>query len=341
MNIFGTLVRRALLAGMAAASVWGLSAQAEPVKLRFAVFSPDTEQTYLSVFKPFVDAVNRDAAGTVVIELLPNGALGRSPVQQAQMVLDGVADLAWVVPSFTPGRFPDMEVFELPGLFRDLTESTLVMTRLIDSGRIKGYGQFVPIGTFGTAPYSIHTRMPIRTLADLKGRKIRVTGAIEGDTLRALGVVPIGMPTNEVTEAVGRGTIDGTTAHPAPLFDFGFNRVVKAHYFIRLGVVPIAVLMNKAKFDSLPKAGQDAIRKHSGLWIAQLFDTSITAYNNELMKTLTGDPKRSVVFPSSADEAVIQRAFNTVVDAWVAQSPHHKQLLGLVTEEIAAVRAGK
>jgi len=76
----------------------GASASAEAVKLKFAIFVPDTEQTYLTVFKPFAEAVNKEGAGIVEIDLFPNGALGRSPVQQAQMVLDGLADIAWIVP---------------------------------------------------------------------------------------------------------------------------------------------------------------------------------------------------------------------------------------------------
>ncbi|HEV2573713.1 TRAP transporter substrate-binding protein [Methylocella sp. CPCC 101449] len=315
-------------------------AQAQTVKLRFAIFSPDTEQTYLTVFKPFAEAVNKENAG-VEIELFPNGALGRNPAQQAQMVLDGVADIAWVVASYTPGRFQENEVFELPGLFRDLKESTVVMNRLINSGQIKGYEQFFPIGVFGTAPYSIHTREPIRTLADLKGKKIRAAGAIESETIKALGAVPIGMTTVEIPEAISRRTIDGTTSHPSPLFDFGIARVTNAHYFIRLGVVPLAILLNRAKFDSLPKSAQDAIRKHSGDWTAQRFNDGITAYNDLLMKRLADDPKRTVVIPPQSELDQAQPIYNTVIDAWVAKQPRNKELLDLVRKETAAYRAGQ
>ena len=89
-------------------------AHAQPIKLKFAVFSPDTERLFNTVKKPFVAAVNAASGGTVQIELFPNGALGRAPQQQAQMVLDGVADIGFIVPPFTPGRFPDTEVMELP-----------------------------------------------------------------------------------------------------------------------------------------------------------------------------------------------------------------------------------
>lgn len=319
----------------AAAGLFVLGAHAQATKLKFAVFTPDKEQTYLTVMKPFAEAVNRDAAGLVEIELFPNGALGRAPQQQAQMVLDGVADIAWVIASYTPGRFHENEVFELPGLFRDLQEATTVMTRLVQSGRIRSYDGFFPIGTFGTAPYSLHSRNPINSIADIKGKKIRSSGAIEGETLKALGAVPIGMPVTEIPEAIGRGTIDGTTSHPSPLFDFGIARVTSAHYFTRLGVVPLAILMNQKKFDALPKGAQDAIRKHSGEWTAARFNAGISAYNDSLVKQLTADPKRKVVFPSQAELDAMQPAFKGVIDAWVAKSPRNKELLALVQGEIA------
>jgi TRAP-type C4-dicarboxylate transport system substrate-binding protein len=178
---------------VACSQLVAVGAAAQATKLKFAVFTPDKEQTFVTVMKPFADAVNKEAAGAVDIELFPNGALGRAPPQQAQMVLDGVADIAWVIASYTPGRFQENEVFELPGLFRDLKEATTVMTRLVQSGRIKGYEDFFVIGAFGTAPYSLHARTPINSIADIKGKKIRSSGAIEGETLKAFGAVPIGV----------------------------------------------------------------------------------------------------------------------------------------------------
>jgi TRAP-type C4-dicarboxylate transport system substrate-binding protein len=326
---------------VACSQLVAVGAAAQATKLKFAVFTPDKEQTFVTVMKPFADAVNKEAAGAVDIELFPNGALGRAPPQQAQMVLDGVADIAWVIASYTPGRFQENEVFELPGLFRDLKEATTVMTRLVQSGRIKGYEDFFVIGAFGTAPYSLHARTPINSIADIKGKKIRSSGAIEGETLKAFGAVPIGMPVTEIPEAVSRGTIDGTTSHPSPLFDFGIARVTNAHYFTQLGVVPLAILMNRKKFDALPKAGQDAIRKYSGEWTAAHFNEGIGAYNDSLVKQLQADPKRKVVFPSQAELAAMAPAFKGVIDAWVAKSPRNKELLALVQAELANVRAGK
>jgi len=332
-------VLRFALAGLLASAVTLVAAQ--PVKIKFAIFTPDKEQTFLTVMKPFAEAVNKDAAGAIEIDLFPNGALGRSPLQQAQMVLDGVSDIGWVIASYTPGRFQENEVFELPGLFRDLQEATNVFTRLVLAGKVRGYDDFHPIGLFGTAPYSLHARNPITSISDIKGKKIRSSGAIEGETLKALGAVPVGMPVTEVPEAISRGTVDGTTSHPSPLFDFGIARVTNSHFFTRLGIVPLAILMNKKKFDSLPPAGQQAIRKYSGEWTAVRFNKGIGDYNDSLVKQLQADPKRKVVFPSQSELDAMQPAFKTVIDSWASKAPRNKELLGLVQAEIANVRSGR
>ena len=335
MNLSARIATLVLGAGIATL------AQAQVPKIKFSIFTPDKEQTFLTTMKPFADAVNKDAGGTCEIDLFPNGALGRSPVQQAQMVLDGVADIAWIIASYTPGRFQENEVLELPGLFRDLTEGTHVFTRLVASGQLKGYDDFFAIGLFATAPYSIHARFPINSVADLKGRKIRTAGAIEGAAIKALGAVPISLPVTEIAEAVGRGTIDGTSSHPSPLFDFGIDRVTSNHYFTRLGIVPLAILMNRRKFDAAPKQCQDAIRKYSGAWTAARFIDGIGSYNDSLVKKLQADGKRKVVFPSAAEIDAMSKTMQPVVDEWLAKSPRNQELYKLVETELARVRAGK
>jgi TRAP-type C4-dicarboxylate transport system substrate-binding protein len=318
-----------------------LVAQAQPVKLKFATFSPDSERLFNTVKKPWVAAVNKSSGGAIEIELFPNGALGRAPQQQAQMVIDGVTDIGFIVPPFTPGRFPDSEVLELPGLFHDLSEGTRVYTQLVEQNVLRDYGDYVPIAMWSTPPFSLHSNFPIASIRDLKGRKVRGSGVIQIESLKALGAVPVGMPPTEVPEALSRRTIDASTSQPAVLFDFGLDRVTSHHYFIRLGIVPLAVVMNRKKFESLPKAGQDAIRKHDMNWINQLYLDSMLEYDSALVKRLQDDPKRKVVFPDAADHKAAQAAFDPVIKAWVAKNPRNPELYKAVTAAIDKARTGK
>ena len=248
--------------------------------------------------------------------------------------------MAWVVPSYSPGRFPDTEVLELPGLFKDLRESSLVATRLNQRKAFNDYGDFYVIGMWGTAPYSIHTNFPVNSIADLKGKTIRASSKNESAALRAFGAVPIGMPVTEIPEAISRATISGTTSHLSPFFDFGLDRVTNNHFFIGLGVVPLAVLMNKKKFDALPQTVRAVIERNAGDSITNRWNESISSYNDANLEKLKSNPKNKVVFPSRAELDEAQMLLAPVREEWVAASERHKELKAALDKELVAVRAG-
>jgi len=330
----------ATAAALPAATMLGNTFALAEDQLKWAVFTPDSEVTFRTVMKPFAETVQRETNGAVVFDLFPNGALGRNPGQQPQMLLDGVADLAWVIPSYSPGRFPDTEVLELPGLFRDLKESSLVASAMNAHKSLRDYGDFYVVGLWGTAPYSIHTNFPVNSIADLKGKTIRASSKNESAALRAFGAVPVGMPVTEIPEAISRGTISGTTSHLSPFFDFGLDRVTNNHFFIGLGVVPLCVLMNKKKFDALPQSAQAVIERNAGPALTKTWIDSITSYNAANLEKLKSNPKNKVVFPSQEEIDKAQALLTPVREEWVAASERHKELKAALDTELAAVRNG-
>jgi TRAP-type C4-dicarboxylate transport system substrate-binding protein len=314
------------------------AAEAESIKLKFAFFASDREYAYRAVVKPFADAVTLEGKGIVEIELFAGGALGRTYAEQAQLVLDGTADFAWINPSLTPELFPDNPVIELPGLFRDAGEATRVHTRLAALEALNGYSKFVVIAAIGTGPLTIHMRPQIGSLEQLKGKKIRTVGSTEGAVLKELGLLPQIMPINRTVEAINRGTIDGASVPPTTLVDFGISRFTRYHYLLELGTAPLLIVMNRKKFDSLPKAGQDIIRKYSGEWAAARYIQTTEAYETLIVEQLQSDPERTVIHPSQSDLGAAHVAFRRVTEAWTSQSPHNRELLQLVHDEIARLR---
>jgi TRAP-type C4-dicarboxylate transport system substrate-binding protein len=316
------------------------AAKADPQKLKLAMFSADTEMTWVAAIKPWADAVNKAGAGIVAIDEYPNGALGRALPQQAQMVLDGVADIAFVIPGVTPGRFPDNEVMDLPGLFRNIREATLVYTRLMDRHVIRGFDDYYVLGAMGTTPFEIDSRAKITSLADLKSKKIRVTNASQAQTLKTLGAVPVLMPVPEVPEAIGRGTIDGATEFPGPLYDFGIDRVTKYDYRINVGVSSLTLLMNRKVFDGLTPQAQAILRQYSGQWYANVFITGYGKYVDDLWAKMKADPSRVIVSPTKADQAAMEAASKATIDEWIKKDLHNSDLLKAVQAEIVKVRGG-
>jgi TRAP-type C4-dicarboxylate transport system substrate-binding protein len=313
---------------------------AEPVKLKMAYFSSDREPPYVSVLQPFAEAVNKEGRGIVEIVPYSGGVLGRNYARQAQDVLDGVADMAWVNPNLTPERFPDNDVLELPGLFRDLTEATLVYSRMVTAGALRGYGDFFVISAVANFPLMIHTRSPIASLPDLRGKILRVNNLVEGDALKAIGITPVIMPINQVALAIGRGTLDGATAPPNALFAYGVSRITRFHYAAPLGAAPLAFLMNRKKFESLPEAGQDVIRKFSGEKAVARFVETYDANNIQAMNDLNSDPNRRVIVPPRSELDTLQSIFQSGFDKWRKESPRNMELRKLLETEISALRSG-
>ena len=59
-----------------------------------------------------------------------------------------------------------------------------------------------------------------------------------------------------------------------------------------------------------------------------------------IVRKLAADPKHKVIYPSEADQAQLQAAYQTVIDQWAGQSPRNAELLAAVRAEIASVRSG-
>ena len=152
-----------------------LAAAAAPVELKLAFFASERTDTYRYGVKPFVDAVNAEGKGLVTIKVYPDGALGQGGGRAAGLVLDGVADIAWVVPGQTPYRFPDNHLLELPGLFRDVREGTLAYTRLIAADALRGYQDFFVIGAYTSAPQSSTAANRLHRSPILRDRKFAPT----------------------------------------------------------------------------------------------------------------------------------------------------------------------
>lgn len=323
------LIALVLLPGMAAA---------EPIKLKLAFFSSDRSHLYLSAVKPFVDAVNAEGKGRVEIDVYLSGKLGNDLTKQSQLLLDGTADIAYVVQPYERGVFPDSPIIELPSLYRDGREGTRIFSKLVATGLIRGFENFFTIGTFASEPESFHTRSPVASLAALKGMRIRANNDTEIAAIKIFGATSVFVLLNETAEAISSGRIDGAMVPPVPMIEFGIGRVAPNHYFLRTSCVPQSLLMSRKRFDGLPADVQAIIRKYSGDWFAENYNRINEASTAVVMAQLASDARRHVVFPSKADLQTADVGFKSIVDAFATESPHNAELVGAARAELAKSR---
>ncbi len=334
-------MKELLLAAAVAMSALAGAAQAQEVTLKMAFFAPPQDPTYSKVVKPWIDSINAAGAGILKIDSFPGGALGRNPRVQVKLILDGVVDMAWVVPAYTPGRFPDNQVMELPTIIRDVKEASVAFTRLYNKGLLRGYGDFFVPLLATTHPYAIHTTRAVKHFSDLKGMKLRAGGPVAGASMKALGVVPVGMPIPAVAENISKGVLDGSAAEWNVMYAFRIVDVAKYHYMAKLGTVPLAVLFNKKKFDSLPAAAQALLKKDSGEKLARVFGDVHYAIQGDKLALTKKRKDHSFVFPSKQELAAWDAKLKPVITNWVKKHPKGQMLFTALMKELTDYRAGR
>jgi|WetSurMetagenome_2_1015567.scaffolds.fasta_scaffold221923_2 TRAP-type C4-dicarboxylate transport system substrate-binding protein len=327
------------IASMMTALLLSFAAAAEPITLKLSFVGSEDISIYRYGIKPFVDGINREGDGLLKIDVYPNGTLVKALAEQPQMVLEGRADIAYVVPGQTPYRFPDNALIELPGQFRDAREGTLAYSRLIAANALRGYQEYFVIGAYTSDPSTIHSRKSIDSLAAIEGQRLRANNQIEAEVLERLGAKSTILPASQLAKAVGSGAIDGVTMGPTALFDYGIGPLAKNHYLLRGGVAPLLLVMNRRTFDGLPDAAQALIRRFSGERSAATWIESYARSETQALEKIKSDPRRKVIEPSPSDLETAQRVYRSLIDTWAAESPHNRELLKMIGAELATIRS--
>ncbi len=123
-----------LFAGASVAAI-ALSTAAHAQEFTFSIqhfLSPKAPaQTVL--IEPWAKAVEEASDGRIAFEIFPAMALGGAPPELYSQVRDGVVDIVWTLPGYTPGTFPRLEVFELPSVhLGDARATNLAIQDMMD-----------------------------------------------------------------------------------------------------------------------------------------------------------------------------------------------------------------
>ena len=207
------LKRRTAVAVMGAVALASLAttAAAQTVTLRLHQFLPPQAVIPAKALVPWAQKVEADSGGRIKVQLFHAMQLGGAPPQLFDQARDGVVDLTWTVLGYTPGRFPKTEVFELPFMIGAPEASSRAIQEYVEKYAADEFKDVKLIAVHTHGPGLFHTKAPVTGLETLRGMKIRGGSRIISNMLTKLGATPVGMPVPAVTDALSKGTIDGTT----------------------------------------------------------------------------------------------------------------------------------
>ena len=268
--------RRAALALLGASATLALPALAQQtVTLRLHQMLPPQATIPARALTPWAQKVEAESGGRIKVQLFHAMQLGGAPPQLYDQAKDGVVDLTWTVLGYTPGRFPNTEVFELPFMSGNAESSSRALQEYVEKFAPEEFKDVKLIAVHTHGPGLFHTKTPVTGLESLRGMKIRGGSRIINNMLTKLGATPVGMPVPAVTEALSKGVIDGTTIPWEVTPSLKVTELVKNHTTFAgkegLYTQTFAFSMNKAAYDKLPADLKAVIDKNSGIETAAMF----------------------------------------------------------------------
>lgn len=183
------------------------SVMAETV-MRVASWLPPTHPQNAVVWPTWGKWVEEATEGRVKIKI--EYGMGH-PKTMFELVEDGVVDASFSYHGYVPGRFKLTQVVEQPGLGVSAEAASVAHWRVNEKYFTKAneHDGLVLAALFTHGPGQIHMAKPIDSLSDLKGKKIRIGGGVQGEIGKRLGVTAVGAPAPKVYEMMQQGVIDG------------------------------------------------------------------------------------------------------------------------------------
>jgi TRAP-type C4-dicarboxylate transport system substrate-binding protein len=138
----------------------------------------------------------------------------------------------------------------------------------------KEFAEVKVLTMFTCAPANIYAKKAVRTLEDLRGLKLRASGGVL-QVLKTLGATPVGMPQSETPEALQKGVVMGAVSSLETLMDFKYAELCRHVTIMNGPIYPFAVVMNQAKWNSLPKDVQkvmDDLSVEQAQWTGNYMD---------------------------------------------------------------------
>ena len=251
----------ATLAALAAGA--GRSAFAADAKqLKASIFSPPANVA-VHLIRKWSEELTAKTGGEVTVTIFPSSQMG-PPNRQYDLVRDGIADFSWVLHGFTPGRFPTMDIVNLPGLFDTSTQGTQAIGRVRDRLVAAHTGVRV-LGLVASSPLIVMTRdKVVRSLADFQGLRIRPPSAVAAGAIQKLGGASVAVPPAEMGEALAKGVIDAIATTAEAGSSYRLYETVKHITNLNLGVATFAFVMNRDAYGALSKTQKAALDAIAG-----------------------------------------------------------------------------
>lgn len=293
----------------------GAEAEDDVIRLKLSHYAPSVHHQHSVTFVQWAEELSRRSGGRLELDIYPAEQLGKLS-QQYNLVRRGDVDIAFMMHGIPAGRFPLVELTHLPLLFESGEQASQVLMDLVPEYLAAEHEGVKILYLFGHSPGVVHTSTrAVRVPEDLRGLRIRHPSAVVGETLRAWGASPAGMPVSELAGNLEKGVIDGLVIPYDGVLAFRLAPYIRYSTELLSYVNSFGVVMNQHSYDRLPPdlrrliddtTGKKAAREVGARW------DSMEAPGREYMRSngveiieLTDEER--AVFARAAEHLVEER----------------------------------
>jgi TRAP-type transport system periplasmic protein len=265
----------AALVGLLVAVAASPETRAQQATLKLHHFVPAHANQQKFWFEPWAKKLEQDSGGRLKVDIYPSMQLGGRQPQLFDQARDGVVDIVWTVAGTTPGRFPRLEVFELPFLSHAIGEKTApAVWEFYETLAKQELKEVKPLAVWGFGKGILFSKdVVIKTPTDAKGLKLRASNRQTNDAFALIGAHPLSIPPPGVPEALAKGVVDGVVFPYDAVIPFKLdeltNRVSEFGGDRTFYNSVLLFIMNKARYDALPDDLKKVIDANSGAALAR------------------------------------------------------------------------
>lgn len=294
-------------------------AASQEVTLRLHSFLPPVANPMKHFLIPWAEQIEKDSRGRIKVQVFPSMQLGGKAEQLLTQVRDGVVDVAWALPGFTPGVMPKLEIFELPFLHRNTRATVMSLQDYVPKYMQKDFEPYHILLVHCHAGALFMTKEPINKVEDFKGMKLRAYSRTNAWILEALGAAPLQVALPELAPMLSKGTVTGSIlpyeiAPSVKMQDLTDYFTTLAPPQPRLSTAIFTFLMNKQKYESLPPDLKKVIDANSGRNLAPHAIEVWDRIEIDGEKVMHSKPKNKFVQLSAEETAKFKKVVQPVFD---------------------------
>ena len=286
------------------------------------------------------EALEKRTKGRIKVSIFPAAQLGTIPRQLEGLQL-GTQEMFYTPPGFFQGVNPAFTAPDAPGLFESHWHLHMAINHPTVADKFSRLGEkagFIATYTWAAGESSIASSKPIRTLADLKGKKFRVLATkMEIELMKAFGATGVPIPYSQVIPAIQRKVVDGARSAIIVMGPSKFFTVAK--YLTRTagGYIPVGAYINLQFLNKLPADLRKAVSEET----KKLTDRTVI----EAIKISRHWEKQwvkeggTVIDFSAADKKEFFRRARPLGDSFLGTNPKVKEMYELIKAAANETRA--